>query len=166
VLKPRWLIPLALGLCLAALAARTFAASWWSIQPMRFPPGLAPVSPQPEIEDEPCVDQEETLLALLNEHPFRVGGDVTAPVFLDGAKPRYTEAAIRARFEGKVILEAIVDEQGRVVQARVLKPLPLGLDRAALDAVKSWRFKPATYFGRPVKVYYPLTANFTLLPPA
>jgi len=162
VWKPRWLIPLALGLCLAALAARTFAASWWSVEPVRYPPGLDLVSPQPDVEDEPCVDREETLLALLNEHPFRVGGDVTAPVLLDGPKPRYTDAAIRARFEGKVILEAVIDEQGRVVQARVLKPLPLGLNRAALDAVKSWRFKPATYFGHPVKVYYTLTADFTL----
>jgi TonB family protein len=36
----------------------------------------------------------------------------------------------------------------------------MGLDRAALEAVQNWRFKPATLQGRPVKVYYTLTVNF------
>ncbi len=44
---------------------------------------------------------------------------------------------------------------------RVLKALPMGLDHAAVDAVKKWRFKPATLNGRPVNVYYVLTVNFT-----
>lgn len=47
-----------------------------------------------------------------------------------------------------------------MINAHVLKPLPMGLDRAALDAVAKWRFKPATLQGKPVKVYYTLTVNF------
>jgi TonB family protein len=38
----------------------------------------------------------------------------------------------------------------------------MGLDQSAMDAVKTWRFKPATLHGQPVKVYFNLTVNFTL----
>jgi protein TonB len=59
-----------------------------------------------------------------------------------------------------VIVEAIIDEKGNVTNARVLKGQPMGLDKAAIDAVTRWKFKPATLQGRPVKVYYSLTVNF------
>ena len=53
-----------------------------------------------------------------------------------------------------------VFEDGKEV--KVLKGLPMGLDQAAAEAVKKWRFKPATLNGKPVDVYYNLTVNFTL----
>ena len=96
------------------------------------------------------------------DEPIRVTGAVTRPILVDGPQPRYTEVTRRAGLQGTVIVEAIIDETGRVTDVRILKPLPLGLDRAAVEAVQSWRFKPATLAGRPVKVYYTLTANFTL----
>jgi periplasmic protein TonB len=61
-----------------------------------------------------------------------------------------------------VIVEAIIDKDGKVTNVRVLKGLPMGLDQAAVDAVKNWRFRPATLNGRPVSVYYSLTVNFRL----
>jgi protein TonB len=96
------------------------------------------------------------------DEPIRVTGAVTRPVLLDGPQPRYTEMARRAGLQGTVIVEAIIDESGHVTDVRILKALPLGLDQAAVEAVKSWRFRAATLGGRPVKVYYTLTANFTL----
>lgn len=92
--------------------------------------------------------------------PYRVGDNVTRPEKLSGAPPMYTEVARKARVQGVVILEAIIDELGDVVNARILKGLPMGLDKSALEAVKTWKFKPATLDGRPVKVYYTLTINF------
>ena len=59
-----------------------------------------------------------------------------------------------------MIVEAIIDQQGNVTTARVLKGLPMGLDRAAVEAVQKWKFRPATLEGRAVKVYYVLTVNF------
>lgn len=97
---------------------------------------------------------------VVTEEPLRVGGAVTRPEKVSGANPVYTEMARKARLTGIVIIEAIIDERGNVVNARILKGLPMGLDRAALDAVQNWRFKPATLQGRPVKVYYTLTVNF------
>jgi TonB family protein len=59
-----------------------------------------------------------------------------------------------------VIVEAIIDEQGGVKVTRVLKGIPMGLDQSAVEAAKTWKFKPATLDGRPVPVYYVLTVNF------
>jgi protein TonB len=61
-----------------------------------------------------------------------------------------------------VIVEAIIDKNGNVTNVRVLKPLPMGLDQAAVDAVENWKFKPATLNGKPVDVFYNLTVNFRL----
>lgn len=94
--------------------------------------------------------------------PYRVGDKVTRPEKISGAAPIYTELARRARVSGTVIMEAIIDEQGNVANARVLKGLPMGLDRAAVEAVQTWKFKPATLEGKPVKVYYVLTVNFSV----
>jgi TonB family protein len=92
--------------------------------------------------------------------PYRIGFGVSPPQKISGAAPVYTELARRNRVSGTVIVEAIIDEQGDVVNARVLKGLPMGLDKAAVEAVKTWKFKPALKEGKPVKVYYVLTVNF------
>jgi TonB family protein len=92
--------------------------------------------------------------------PYRVGDQVSRPEIISATKPVYTERARRARVTGTVILESIIDEQGDVVNVRVLKGQPMGLDQAAVDAVKTWKFKPAMMKVNPVKVYYVLTVNF------
>jgi protein TonB len=92
----------------------------------------------------------------------RVGGDVEPPVALYRVQPGYTEPARRVRLEGVVVVEAILDVEGRVTDVRVLKPLGMGLSEAAVDAVAQWRFRPATVNGRPVSVYFTLTVKFEL----
>jgi protein TonB len=94
--------------------------------------------------------------------PIRVGGDVKAPVKVHAPDPRYTSPAQAARVEGVVIVEAVIDKRGRVTSTKILKDLPMGLGAAAQNAVKTWRFKPATLNGKPVDVYYNLTVNFEL----
>lgn len=96
------------------------------------------------------------------EEPYRIGDQITRPEKIAGVPPIYTEEARKAGVTGVVILEAIIDERGDVVNLKVLQGLPKGLDQAALDAVKTWKFKPATLDGQPVKVYYTLTVNFTI----
>jgi len=96
------------------------------------------------------------------EGPIRVGGDVLRPEKISGPDPQYTEIARKARIQGVVILEAIIDKEGYVQNVKVLKSLPMGLDQAAVEAVRTWRFRPATLNGRPVDVYYNLTVNFRL----
>ena len=95
-----------------------------------------------------------------DDTPLRVGGGVSRPEITSKVNPVYTEIARKARLQGTVIVEAIIDERGNVTNVRVLKGLPMGLDRSAVDAVEKWKFKPAMFQGRPVKVYYVLTVNF------
>lgn len=94
--------------------------------------------------------------------PIMVGGDVKPPEKINAPQPQYTEIARKARIQGVVIVQAIIDKLGNVTNVKVLKPLPMGLDQAAAEAIKSWKFKPATLNGKPVAVYYNLTVNFTL----
>lgn len=95
--------------------------------------------------------------------PIHVGGDMNPPEKLHAPQPQYTEIARKARIQGVVIVQAIIDKDGNVTSVKLLKGLPMGLDQAALDAIKQWKFKPATLAdGRPVAVYYTLTVNFQL----
>lgn len=96
------------------------------------------------------------------EGPIRAGGDVTRPELVSRFTPEYTLAARRARIQGVVIVEVTIDTEGNVNVVKVLKPLPMGLDRMAVDAVKEWKFRPATLRGKPVEVFYNLTVNFRL----
>jgi TonB family protein len=94
------------------------------------------------------------------DSPLRVGGNVKAPVVINRVEPIFPALAKRAGISGIVILEVIIDRTGVVKDARVLKPLPFGLDQAALDAVKQWTFRPATFHGNAVDVIFNLTINF------
>lgn len=96
--------------------------------------------------------------------PLRVGGDVKAPILVERVDPAYSAEARAHRISGIVIVEALIDRSGNVAEVNVLKPLPFGLDRAAVDAVKQWKFKPATQNGKPVAVLFNLTVNFILKP--
>lgn len=84
------------------------------------------------------------------------------PQVVHQVQPRYTPGALRAGVQGTVIVEAIIDEQGSVDNVRVLRGLPMGLDKSAIEAIQQWRFKPATMSNKPVKVYFTLTVNFTI----
>ncbi len=96
------------------------------------------------------------------EGPIQVGGDVKPPEKITAPQPQYTEIARKARIQGVVIVQAIIDKQGNVTNVKVLKGLPMGLEEAAVDAIKQWKFRPATLNGKPVTVYYNLTVNFKL----
>lgn len=97
---------------------------------------------------------------VVHSRAYRVGGVVKAPRVVKRVKPVYTETARKARVSGIVILEIIVDKKGFVRQERVLKPLPFGLDQAAVEAVRQWRFRPGTRYGRPVDVIFDVTVPF------
>jgi protein TonB len=97
-----------------------------------------------------------------DNEPIVVGGAVLKPEILVKTQPRYTELARRSNTTGVVVLRAVIDERGNVTNLEVLRTLPMGLEQAAVDAVRTWRFKPATLHGRPVKVYFNLTVNFQI----
>jgi TonB family protein len=96
---------------------------------------------------------------------IRVGGDVKPPRVVKRVDPQYPKEARENRVTGVVILEAVIDKEGRVEQVRALKGIPFGLTEAAMDAVRQWEFEPALKDGVPVTVFFNLTVNFRLKSP-
>jgi protein TonB len=95
--------------------------------------------------------------------PQRAGQGVREPRKIVDVAPIYPEIARRAKVQGAVILEAVIDESGAVDRIRVLRSSPL-LDAAAIDAVSRWRYTPTLLNGTPVAVLMTITINFTLNP--
>ena len=93
---------------------------------------------------------------------FEVGGGVTPPSVLFRTDPVYSEDARKARYQGTVVLEAIVRKDGSVEILRVVRSLGLGLDENAMKALQEWKFKPAMRQGVPVDVAMNIEINFTL----
>jgi protein TonB len=93
--------------------------------------------------------------------PVRVGGQIKEPKKVKDVRPIYPPIAQSARVQGVVIIEATIGVDGRVTNARVIRPVAL-LDQAALEAVKQWVFTPTMLNGQAVPVIMTVTVNFTL----
>jgi len=93
---------------------------------------------------------------------YKPGDGVSAPILVKEVKPQYTAEAKKAKIQGTVTLECVVQPDGTVGEVRVTKALDPGLDQEAIKAVKQWRFKPGTKDGKPVPVLVTLELTFTL----
>ena len=93
---------------------------------------------------------------------FRVGNGVSAPRALDTPDPEYSEEARKAKYQGTVVLWLIVGPDGKARDIRISRPLGMGLDQKAIEAVSRWRFEPAMKDGRPVAVQINVEVNFRL----
>jgi len=94
---------------------------------------------------------------------YRIGGGVSAPGVLYRVEPEYSEEARKAKFQGTVVIALVVDEKGNPREMRVIRPLGLGLDQKAIEAVEKWRFRPGMKDGKPVPVQATIEVNFRLL---
>jgi TonB family protein len=95
------------------------------------------------------------------QNAVRVGGNIGLPQKVKHADPVYPPIAQSARVQGVVIVELIIDREGRVGYARTLRSIPL-LDASALDAVRQWEFTPTHLNGSPVPVVMTATVQFSL----
>jgi protein TonB len=94
---------------------------------------------------------------------FRIGGGVSSPVAIYKVEPEYSEEARKAKFQGTVVLSIVIDEHGNPTNFKVVRPLGLGLDEKAIEAVQKWRFRPGMREGRAVAVLATVEVNFRLL---
>jgi len=94
---------------------------------------------------------------------FRVGGGVSTPIPIYKVEPEYSEEARKAKFQGTVVLQIVIDERGLPTNFKVVRPLGLGLDEKAIEAVQKWRFRPGMKEGKPVAVLATVEVNFRLL---
>lgn len=120
------------------------------------PPETASAAP-PEIEPPAAPEPSPSRGVYAAVPP---GG--TPPVVVDRVQPRYPTMARRAGTQGVVIIRAIIRRDGTIDDIEVIQDLRNGLGDAARDAVERWRFRPATYRGEPIDVYYTVTINFRL----
>jgi TonB family protein len=94
---------------------------------------------------------------------FRVGGGVSAPELVFKIDPEYSEQARKAKFQGTVVLNLVVQRDGTVRDIKIIDSLGLGLDEKAIEAVKQWRFRPGLKNGQPVDVSAIIEVTFRLL---
>jgi periplasmic protein TonB len=95
---------------------------------------------------------------------YRPGSGIELPRVIREVKPQYTADAMRAKIQGTVFLEAVVQTDGTVGQIQISRSLDrtFGLDAKAIEAVRQWRFVPGTRFGEPVPVLVTIELTFTL----
>lgn len=113
--------------------------------PLELPP------PPPEEEAEP------EFFVVVENMPEPIGGHGA----IQGSV-KYPEMARRAGIEGRVTVQFIVNEQGNVENAQVVRGIGGGCDEAALEAVENAKFTPGKQRGRPVPVRMTISINFRL----
>ena len=88
---------------------------------------------------------------------YRVGSGVPPPQRAD--IPRYPPEAKAAGVGGVVLAEVVVNEEGAVADAKIIRSVPI-LDEAALETVRQWRFRPSVVNGQPVPIRMVVTVTF------
>lgn len=117
--------------------------------------GTGTPEPAPTPEATPTPEPEKP------SGPIRVGGQIKAPSKLKDVAPKYSDMARQARVQGVVVLECVINPEGRVTNVKVLRGSPL-LDDSAVEAVKQWVYSPTLLNGQPVAVVMTVTVNFKL----
>jgi protein TonB len=97
-----------------------------------------------------------------DEIPVHVNGSMDGPKLLNNVQPTFTELARARRYSGDVELYLWVEKDGSVSHVKIVKAVGLGLDEAAIAAVKKYRFSPAFQNGSPVTVDIEIDVNFQI----
>jgi TonB family protein len=90
---------------------------------------------------------------------LKISQGVSQGLLIKRVTPAYPKTALAARLEGEVLIEATINRDGNVTNAKVLSGTPV-LAQAALDAVRQWRYKPYYLDGTPVDIQTQITVKF------
>lgn len=91
---------------------------------------------------------------------YRVGGGVSPPVLIYAPEAEFSDQARMAKYQGEVPVEIVVDAKGIPHDPHVIRPLGMGLDQKAIEAVQQYRFKPSRFKGQPVAVRMTVIVDF------
>ncbi len=131
-----------------------------AVRKWRYQPTLLNAAP---VEVATEIDVKFALAQAGAEKIYNVGGEVSPPVAIYSPRPPYTDAASNAKIHGTVVLAIVVGPLGQVREARVVRSLDRGLDRQAVETVRTWKFRPALRNGTPVAVRVRLNVNFEMV---
>jgi protein TonB len=95
------------------------------------------------------------------KEPLRVGGRVREPQLIKRVEPIYPELARQAHMQGVVLIDAVIDESGSIVEMKVISGPPL-LIQSAVNAVRQWQYRPTYLNDTPVPVQLNITVTFRL----
>jgi protein TonB len=90
---------------------------------------------------------------------LKISQGVSQGLLIKKVQPQYPQAALAVHAQGAVQIEATVNKEGNVINPKVLSGDPI-LGRAALEAVRQWRYKPYSLDGQPVEIQTQITINF------
>lgn len=93
--------------------------------------------------------------------PLRVGGNVMAAKEIYAPQPQYPQIAKMAHVQGTVVLHAVINENGTIQELQFVSG-PALLRNAAMEAIRTWRYKPTVLDGQPVKVDTTISVVFSL----
>jgi TonB family protein len=96
-----------------------------------------------------------------SKRPLKLSAGVVEAQLISRIEPAYPPLAVQTKREGTVLLHAIIGKDGRITSLDVLSGDPL-LVKAALDAVRQWRYRPTLLNGEPVEVETSITVIFRL----
>lgn len=117
------------------------------------------ISSPPQMKDDRriVIEEEDKIYIAVEKNPEIIGGleSLTSKLY-------YSEIAKRIGVEGKVVVTIIVDKEGNVVDAQIVKPLHSDLDQIAMKAVKELKFYPGIQNGKPVKVQVSIPIQYKL----
>jgi TonB family protein len=114
-------------------------------------------------DQTPQSGQAEDGAAELSNHSVtRIGKGMAPPKAVSAPDPSFSEEARRAKYRGTVVLSLSVDKTGQARNVRIVRPLGMGLDQKAVEAVSTWQFRPATKDGEPVDVRIDVEVAFNL----
>jgi protein TonB len=95
------------------------------------------------------------------EAALPVGGDVKPAKLITSVPPAYPALAKNQRVSGNVVIDALIDVTGHVTTMKVVSG-PTLLHQAAMDALKRWKYQPATLDGKPTPMHLTVTIQFHL----
>jgi TonB family protein len=111
-------------------------------------------------QDGPAIQLKDSIVCRGNRND--VVGCVTPPRQTHAPKAKYPENERKARHQGVVTLGVVVGSDGVPRDISVLSSLSPDFDKAAIDALRQWKFSPATKDGKPVAVRIAVDVDFDL----
>jgi TonB family protein len=93
--------------------------------------------------------------------PSHAGGQLQQPKLISAPPASYPPLALRARMQGVVVIDALVDTNGKVTAMKVISGLA-DLQQAAMEAVHNWKYEPAQLNGQPIAVHTKVNVAFHL----
>ncbi|MFT4198633.1 MAG: energy transducer TonB [Pseudoxanthomonas sp.] len=161
--------PLLWLLLLLAVLALGF---WWYDSRERGVEQAATTTPAPAVQEQPTAKTGATepatahrAAAARSQHPTRPAAQrerAPQPIASSKVLPRYPASALRVGEGGTAVVDVVVGTDGVPVDVSIdARSGNRDLDRAALQAVRQWRFQPALHDGKPVQATVKVPVEFT-----